>query len=143
MKFKPEKIPFQQALLQILFSVLFICGTATIGLIYFQYARSQRINDDKYHIVALMQSSREKDALKTMYLAELLGLSIDLPTNLYRFNTKEAKQKLMASGLVKDVQIKKISPGTIYLDYMHLVNPLHFFSIIPIPHWMLRAYLCL
>jgi hypothetical protein len=117
MKFEPKKIPFQKALLQILFSVLFVSGTATVGLIYFQYARSQRINDKKYNIVALMQSSREKDVLKTIYLAELLGLSVDRPTNLYRFNTKEAKHKLLGSGLIKEVVIKKISPGTIYLDY--------------------------
>lgn len=116
-----QKIPcyldLKTALLRIGLFTLLISGSATLGLLYFHYIKAQRSTDDKYRIIAIMQTSDSKESLKTEYLAELLDLSIDHPTNLYAYNSKEARRKLLASPLIKKAQVVKISPGTIYIDY--------------------------
>ena len=68
-------------------------------------------------IKILVQSTESSDSLQSMYLAELLELSMDKPTNIYDFNEKEAKEKLLKSPLIKTVEIKKIKPSTIYVEY--------------------------
>lgn len=111
------KVPLKEALFWILLPTLLISGTATMGLLYFQHIKEMHMHDDAYRIVAMMQTAPENEGLKTVYLAELLDLSIDRPSNLYRFNTKEARRKLLSSSLIKDARIKKIRPGTLYVDY--------------------------
>lgn len=101
---------------------LFLCsltvnGTALTGLLFYHYVKGQYAQDDTYRIVALVQTTPEKESLKSVYLAEILGLSIDHPTNLYRFNSKEAKHKLLSHPLFEKARIKKIRPATIQIDY--------------------------
>lgn len=113
-----DKLPLKVALFWILLSVLLISGTATLGLLYYQYIKELHAQDEAYRIVAIVQTTTEPEALKTVYLAELLDISVDKPTNLYRFNSKEATRKLLGSPLIKDAQVKKIRPGTLYIDYV-------------------------
>ncbi len=112
-----KKLPFKKALLWILLSTLLVSGSTSAGIYLYHTLRESRISDDKYHIVAIVQTGSDKEALKTVYLAELLDLSIDQPVNLYRFNTEDAQSKLLASPLIKSAEVKKINPGTIYVDY--------------------------
>lgn len=120
-----DKVPFNEALFWILLSTLLVSGTAAIGLLYYQYIKEKQAIDDSYRIVAIMQTVPENEGLKTVYLAELMDLSVDKPINLYRFNTKEACRKLLSSPLIKQARVKKIRPGTIYVDYA-LRNPIAF-----------------
>lgn len=114
----PEsKIPISRAILWILVSTLLISGSIFMGWLYFLQAREKKLNDDQYRIVALVQSNKEPDALKTAYLAQLLFLSIDRPINLYRFDAKMGARILLQCPLVKKAVIKKIPPGTLYVDY--------------------------
>lgn len=122
-----EKIPLNQALFWILLSTLLVSGTAAIGLLYYQYIKEIHANDDAYRIVAIVQTVPENEGLKTVYLAELLDLSLDKPLNLYRFNTKEATRKLLSSPLIKEARVKKIRPGTIYVDYI-MRSPIAFLA---------------
>lgn len=112
-----HKMPLSRSILWILVSTLFISGSAFMGWLYYLHMRERRLHDDQYCIVALMQNNHQVDALKTVYLAELLNLSLDRPSNLYQLNTKEAVQTLLNSSLIKEASIKKILPGTLYIDY--------------------------
>lgn len=107
----------RQAIQWILLSIVFFTGMPALGLMYYHYVKAQRANDPKYQIVALVQTCSQKEPLKTAYLAELLDLSLDEPTNLFRFNSNEAKRRLQACPLIKDARVKRISPGTVYVDY--------------------------
>lgn len=111
-------IPLRRAVMWILLSTLAVSGSAALGLLYFKYVRGMRGTDPKFNIIAIVQTGPEKEALKTVYLAELLGLSVDKPTNLYRFRSSEGKEKLLASPLIKSADVKKIIPGTLYIDYV-------------------------
>lgn len=114
---KSERISFKKALLWIMFSILLISGPATLGLFYYQHVRSLRIHDDKYKIIAIVQTTTGKSPLKTPYFTELLDLAVDRPINLYRFSAKEGTRRILASPLIKYAQIKKIKPGTLHIDY--------------------------
>lgn len=112
-----NKLSFQSALLWILISSLLITGSAVGGFFYYRHVKRQRWHQPQYNIVAILQTTPDKERLKTIYLAELLKLSVDRPTNLFRFNTKEAKRVLLNSPLITSAKVKKIPPGILYIDY--------------------------
>jgi cell division septal protein FtsQ len=112
-----SKFPLKQALRWIFFSTLIGIGLALLSWFYLQHLKDIRLKDDRYRIIALVQTTSQQESLKTVYLAELLDLSLDHPTNLYQFNIKEGEEKLLTSPLIKTATIKKIRPGTLYIDY--------------------------
>jgi len=86
---------------------------------YWAWARSVRnkIHDEKYRIISIVQTGPEKEALKTAYLAELLGLSADKPLSVYAFDCAEAEKKLLLSPLIKSARVARLPPGAVYIDY--------------------------
>lgn len=117
LQLKNSKIPLKSAIFWILFSVLFVSGSAAAGLFYYRHIRNERFQQPQYNIIAIVQTTPDKERLKTIYLAEILNLSIDNPTNLFRFNAKEAQKTLLGSSFITKAHIKKILPNTIYIDY--------------------------
>lgn len=113
----PVNLPWRKALAWVFLSTLLISGSLGAVLLYWRYHRANRASDSRYTIVAIIQSSDSNEPLQTDYLAELLGLSMDQPSNLYRFNTQEAAQKLLTSPIIKSAEVKKILPGMIYVKY--------------------------
>lgn len=120
-----EKISFKKAFFIILSSLFCCVAIASLFLAYGYFIKKKQKQDPFFNIVAIAQSTKEIQALKTAYLAELLNLSQDKPTNLYSFNSEEGKAKLLKSSLIKDAHIKKIKPGVIFVDYI-LRKPMAF-----------------
>lgn len=112
-----EKIPLGQALAWILLSAFVISGSISLLFFYFSNFFDKKKQDDAYAIVAIVQQGHKGERLKTTYLAELLNLSLDRPTNLYAFNVKAGEDLLNAVPLIKEASIIKIAPGTIGVDY--------------------------
>lgn len=113
-----NKLPIRKAVLWLVLSTCLISGSAALALLYYRHVKELYASDDAYKIVALVQATPDAEALKTVYLTELLGLSVDNPSNLYRFNSKDARRKLLASPLIKEAKVKKIRPGMVYVDYV-------------------------
>lgn len=84
---------------------------------YFKSWQEKKKKDPKYNITLLVQTGAEKEALKSLYLEELIGLSIDRPTNIYLFDEKLAKKRLLLSPLIEKAVVRKIKPSTVYVDY--------------------------
>ncbi len=112
-----DRLSISHALMWIIFSTLAISGTAFLGKWWYFHLLNKKASDDKFSIVAIVQMNPEKESLKTEYLAELMDLSCDHPANLYRFNLNAAKQKLLQSPVIKTARLKKIKPGTLYVEY--------------------------
>lgn len=117
MKHTSERLSLHSALRWIFFITLCVTGSASLAVFYYRHLKAQRLQQPQYNIVALIQTTPDKERLKTIYLAELLGLSIDQPTNLFRLNINEARQNLLKSPLITTAKIKKILPGTLYIEY--------------------------
>ncbi len=112
-----DKITLHKAFALILLSLVIISGGAAAGMFYYFRYRESLANDSRYNIVAIVQNCCEGEWLKTSLLAELLQLSIDRPTNLYRFETLEVSNKLLMFHIFRSVEIKKIKPGTVHVEY--------------------------
>jgi hypothetical protein len=76
-----------------------------------------RMQDPAYNIVAIVQSNHDPEPLKTGFLAELLNLSVDRPSNLYRFDLEEGRKKLLSFPSIKIATMKKIPPGILFIEY--------------------------
>lgn len=114
----PPRIPLNKALLYIFLSTLLVSGSGFMGWLYFLHLKQLRVQDERYRIVAVVQTCKHKEPLKTGYLAELMDLSVDKPSHLYRFDLKRAHEKLMASPLIKSANIRKMHPHSIAVDYV-------------------------
>lgn len=86
-------------------------------LLLYKNWKSKRLSDDRYKVVSILQTGSEKEALKTVYLAEILQLSTDHPINLFAIDLKQAEMSLLSSPLISCANVKRIPPGTLYIDY--------------------------
>lgn len=102
---------------------LLICVAVIFGIfclatgIYFYDEYQER---KAYHIASvpiqiIAQSGSEKEALKTDYLAQLIGLAYDQSPK--SFKEKIAQDRLLASPLIKDAKVKQVSPNVLSIDY--------------------------
>lgn len=107
----------RQALFCLIGSTFFTLTTSLGGYWLWSKHRNERLLNEKYRITSIIQTGPEKEALKTGYLAELLGLSMDQPTQLYALDLKKAEAKLYSSPLIAHAKIKRIPPTTLYIDY--------------------------
>src|SRR5258708_979144 len=108
--------PLKKALLVIFSSVagtLLLCSS-----VYSLYSvwKTRRYTSDRYKITAIVQTGPEKEALRTVYLAELLGLSVDAPKNLYSIDLKKAQMALLSSPLIAKAKVRRMPPNTLYID---------------------------
>jgi hypothetical protein len=87
------------------------------GFSLYRNWKIKRMTSPEYRIVSIIQTGMEKEALKTAYLAELLHLSVDEPFQLYALDLKKAQSMLLTSPLISDVKVKRIPPGTLFIDY--------------------------
>lgn len=110
-------IVLKKAIKWVLVSVLVISGVPWAIFGAFAYMRYMRMQDPAYDIVAIVQKNQDYEPLKTGFLAELLDLSIDRPSNLYRFDLEEGRQKLLSFPLIESAALKKIPPGVLFVEY--------------------------
>lgn len=111
------KFSKSRAYFMIFLSTLVISGSATFAWLYYLYQRGEKSQSQEYQIKAIVQTGLEKEALKTVYLAELLGLSISEETNLYQLDTDLALEKLLKSPVIRSASLELQSPNAIYVDY--------------------------
>jgi hypothetical protein len=113
----PVYLPLTHALAWIVASTLLFSG-GCYALIN-RYLKNRQLNAANSQIAlrSIIQTGPQKEALKTEYLAELLGISSDRPYNAKLFNLKRAKECLLHSPLISRVDLKMIKPGTLYVDY--------------------------
>lgn len=111
------KLSLVQAIRLFLIVTLSISGTAwTIYGGYYLFWQ-QKLKNPQYQILALVQASFEGEGLKNSFLMELLNLSIDSPKNLYSYNLKEGEKLLKNFPLIESAKIKRIPPGTLFVEY--------------------------
>lgn len=113
----PAVIPLRRAVGWIAASVVGVVVSALFCWYAYSYLLSKRAVDPTYQLFAIVQTGPEKEALKSGYLGELLGLSVDRPVNLYAFDCAAARRRLLASPLIKSATVKTYLPGTVYVEY--------------------------
>ena len=112
-----QKLPLVQALGWIIGSLFLVTGLTTHTCLYYRNKDREMRRDPRNHLTAIIQTGPQKEALKTLYLAELIGLSIDRPTSYFDFNPKNAEARLLKSPLIKEAKVTILPPNTIAIDY--------------------------
>ena len=120
MKNMTEKLPKSKAFFWIIFSTLIISGFNYFVITKIKKYRQTRYVLEKYNIKTIYQDKKDVNLdlnLDVNYLAEMLDLSFDKPTNIFLFDEKEAAKKLLKSPLIIDATLKKMKPDCIFVDY--------------------------
>lgn len=112
-----KKLTLLQSLLWIFFSAIAVNALAYAGITGFLFWKKMRGIDHRVPIRAIVQTGPQKEAIKTTYLAEVLGLSDDRPVLSSDFDLKEAEKKLEASPVICEALVKIQEPGILYIDY--------------------------
>jgi len=108
---------FRQATVVLVVSVT-VTFTLSFGSYFlYRHRKMKRLTEPRYFVTSIIQTGPEKEALKTAYLAELLGLSADRPTNLYAVNEVQAEAALLSSPLIVRASVQRQQPSTLYVDY--------------------------
>lgn len=79
--------------------------------------KNKKLRSPAHFINSIIQTGPQKDALKTVYLAELLHLSFDRPLSIHNFDSEKAKSLLLRSPVIKEARVSLVPPQTIYIDY--------------------------
>ena len=101
--------------MKLLKPILLVCFAllSTLGF-YAALSYFERQKPPPHPIKAIAQTGPIKEALKTSCLAEILGLSEDLPLSI---TAEEAKEILQKTSLIKRVSVDLLNPETLYIDY--------------------------
>jgi len=111
------KISPVKALFWIVLSMLVISGACySFFRNYVQYKKNLAIEGPAV-LQILVQTGPEKEALTSVYLCELMNLSMDKPLEFAKCNPKNLERQLLASPLIEKANIKLVKPHTVYVDY--------------------------
>lgn len=110
-------IPLPQALLWIVGSTLITSGSFHLWLSKDVTPTSADKKRKVEFVTTMIQTGPQKEALRSEYLAELVGLSVDNPVRASAFDVEDAKKALTESPLIADAHVKVIAPSTVYIDY--------------------------
>lgn len=114
---KNNRLPLTHALAWIVGSTMVITGTAYNVMKHYVKKGIQHTRDPQLALRSIVQTGPLKEALKTEYLAELLGISSDRPYHALHFDLRQAKMRLERSPVIAEANVKLIKPNTLYVDY--------------------------
>jgi hypothetical protein len=113
---KSPRLPLTHALGWIVGSMLFVNGIAFSCLKMALRHRHNIAREDKL-IRSIVQTGPQKEALKTEYLAESLGICADHPQNVSSFDLQKGRERLLSSPLIAKASVSVIKPNILYIDY--------------------------
>lgn len=114
---RSPQLPLTHALAWIVGSTFLITGSAHYVLTK-EVGFSRRLEKTPVDIItSMIQTGPQKDALRSEYLAELIGLSTDRPIKASALDVSSAEKALLASPLIADAHVRIIKPSTVYIDY--------------------------
>ncbi|MDN3506764.1 MAG: hypothetical protein P0S96_06000 [Simkaniaceae bacterium] len=112
-----KKFTLARALIWIFTSAVLINAAFFLGVKGYAYWKKTSTLDYETPLQAIVQTGPQKEALKTAYLVELLGLCNEHPTLSSEFDLKQAKKSLLSSPVIKEAEVKFKQPGVLYVDY--------------------------
>jgi len=112
-----KKKSYVKSLFFLVIGSLIVIGGSFRGYHYFHNSQALIRNSKLYLINGIFQTCPQKEAVSTAQLAEMLQLSLNLPTHLLDFDEKEAKKRLLNFPIFKTVEVSKKKPSHIFIDY--------------------------
>ncbi len=113
----PVKWTYKQAWSFLLGSTLVTLAISSGCYGFWRKNRLEKLCSAKYALSSIIQTGPEKEALKTSYLAELLGLFRDFPVSIHAFDVEKAQKTLRSCPLISSAEVKRMPPSTLYINY--------------------------
>lgn len=112
-----QRLPLVRAIAFIALWTLLISGTATALWLGWCYLVCRQQGDNRYYITTIGQRCCAGEPIPTLFLAESLGLSIDIPVNLYHFDLERARASLLSFPAIKEALVHRMPPNTLWVEY--------------------------
>ena len=120
---KDKKLPLPIAIAWIVGSTL-ICSGSVFSLHKWLACKSwQHKMQPPVVINKIIQTGPQRDRLSSLYIEDLLHLSVDHPTHYKDFDCKQATTCLLQVPMIKTAHVELIGKDTVYVDYL-LRNPI-------------------
>ena len=113
-----KEIPYSTAFLILGGSMMLVASLFFSGRYLYDYILHSRFEDERYNIQYIYGASATSDAIDTSYLAELLNLSQDSPTNIYAFSERHGEALLKQTPIFQEVHLKKKMPDALSVKYV-------------------------
>ena len=113
----PAYLPLTHALAWIVGSTLVFSGSSYTAMKHYFKEQKKIKADPQLFIRSIIQTGPQKEALKTEYLAELMGVSANRPSCIRGFDLEKAEKRLLLSPLISQATVKCTLPATLYVDY--------------------------
>jgi hypothetical protein len=114
---RSPKIPLVRAVAWIVGSALVITASGHFFLQNHKKKQMALLHDPQFRITRIVQTGPQKEALSTLCLAEIMGLSFDRPIPLSSFNAAQAERCLTACPVIEKARVVVEKPSTLYIDY--------------------------
>lgn len=111
------KIPLVESLAWIVGSTLFVTGGTYSALNAHFKTEQKKLVDPNYKIARIIQTGPQKEALNSVYLAELMQISADMPVSIAKFDPTAAEKRILSSPVIQEAKVKIIEPDTVHVDY--------------------------
>lgn len=112
-----KKLKAKYVFLLLFGSSLFVFSLGLFGLNFYQKRQKKQLASSLYTLKTLTQKGPIKEALKSVYLQEMMGLCLDQPQNLHHFDLAKAQKSLVDSGVILSAKLKKKFPDNLEIDY--------------------------
>lgn len=122
---KSQRLPLYQAVFFIFVSIFLISGSTHLLLKAYFSSKLVKAKRSDFYITHIVQTGPNRDMLTTNFLAEILNLSQDQPTSIFRFDPSLAEKKLQLCPMIKKAKVAVIHPNTVFIDY-ELRRPMAF-----------------
>jgi len=109
-----QKISYVRALYWIVGSLFITAIVGYKGIDYWLHGPERTIG----HIAYIVHTAPQRELLRSDYLAELAGLSLDAPVEFSKVDIDKIRRDVIASPLISTVDVKKIAPDMVYMDYI-------------------------
>lgn len=116
-QFFSTTIPVRKALIWIFLFTLLISGLPTLFYLYLQRIDWFQSSKREYEMRWVQQTPREGAGLSSAYLAEILGLSTDVPLYYADFSVEKAQDLLEKHPVILWAHVEKRSPGILLISY--------------------------
>lgn len=112
-----KKLSIHRALTWIGLSVAIVNGFAYLTIQGYFYWKEEKKQPLFSAVTTIIQTGPQKEALKTDYLAQLVGLSKNRPHLMKESDLKNARERLLTSPVIKEAELKVLNSGVLYIDY--------------------------
>jgi len=110
-------VPLVRAIAWIVASALVVAAAGHFFASQMVKRKKAMLEDSRFRITRIVQTGPQKEALSTLCLAEIMGLSSDRPLSIATFQKQRAEKRLLSCPVIEKARVKTEPPNTIYVEY--------------------------